>query len=234
MSGLTAFPKTEAFLRWMLADAPLDVASLARPIRRCRLEDCKGMCCYDGIYLDDEEARVLVKLARDEADFFRDLGLNLPAEVVVDGNWEGLVSGPKTAVAPWPAAEGVPGFPPHFHATACVFHLPDGRCGLQVLSTARGRHPWYFKPTGCWLHPLSTDDGDGLRLHDADSDSCRAPGYPGFIAWTRCGATDEQGQAAHEVLREELEFLGRIVRRDLAAEASGRRVALDVVEDNGT
>ena len=49
--ALTAFPRTEAHLRRTLAAAPLHVASLRRPLRRCALERCRGMCCYDGVYL---------------------------------------------------------------------------------------------------------------------------------------------------------------------------------------
>jgi hypothetical protein len=221
---LTAFPRTEAQLRRSLARAPLHVESLRRPLRRCRLEQCKGMCCYDGVYLDAEEAAVVAGLARSEATFFRDLGLRLPEQVVVTGSWEGLVAGRKTALAPWPASQVVEDFPAHFHDNACVFHLPDGRCALQVLSVARGLHPWHYKPTGCWLHPLTATYADrpGLGLDDEESDPCRLPHYPGFIAATACGRTDEQGQPAHEVLRDELDFLGQIVRRDLCTEIAGR------------
>ena len=182
--SLTAYPRTEAFLRRTLVTAPVHFDSLLRPLRRCDLEQCKGMCCYDGIYLSLEEADVVAQLARTEADFFHGIGLHLPRKVVVRSSWENLISGKKTAVAPWPVPQTVEGFPPHFHATACVFHLADGRCGLQALSEAHGRHPWHFKPTGCWLHPLTSlyTDRPGLGLHDEKTDPCRLPHYDGFIA----------------------------------------------------
>ncbi len=194
------------------------------------------MCCYDGIYLSAEEARVVAELASVEADYFREIGLELPDQVVVYGNWENQVSGPKTAVVPWPGSKLVGDFPPHFNDTTCVFHLPDGRCGLQALGEARGRHSWYYKPTGCWLHPLTTNDYDGpaIRLFDETTDPARLPHYPGFIALTRCGRTVEQGEPAHELLREELDFLGGIIHRDLYAEASGRRLSLKLVGEGGT
>jgi hypothetical protein len=227
---LTAFPRTEAHLRRLLAKAPLHADSLCRPVSRCRLEQCKGMCCYDGVYLGAEEAAVVADVAVREAAFFRDLGLDLPGQVVVTGSWEGLVSGKKTALKPWPASRLVEGYPAHFHDTACVFHLPDGRCGLQVLSLARGLHPWHYKPTGCWLHPLTVDHGGqpGLGLEDEKTDPCRLPHYPCFIAATCCGRSDEQGQPAHKVLHEELDFLGRIACRDLHGEIAGR-LSLKVV-----
>ena len=121
------------------------------------------------------------------------------------------------------------GFPDHFSDTACVFHLDDGRCGLQVLSVARGRHPWHYKPTGCWLHPLTTayDNVPGLGLHDNRTDPCQARAYPGFITSTLCGQSEEQGAPAYEVLREELDFLGKIAGRDLYAETVGAATQSD-------
>jgi len=237
-SPLTAYPRTEAYLRRTLAAAPVHVESLLRPLQRCRLERCRGMCCYDGVYLGVEEAEVVARLARTEATFFAALGLHLPREVVVSGAWENVVSGLKTAVAPWPEARGVEGFPAHFNATACVFHLPDGRCGLQALSAARGRHPWHDKPTGCWLHPLTPAYAEkhALGLEDEQTDSCRLPHYDGFVPHTPCGGTFDQGRPAYEVLRDELEFLGRIVGRDFHGEiareaATASRWSLKVLPD---
>jgi hypothetical protein len=128
--ALTAYPRTEASLRRELSSAPIHIASLQRLLRRCDLARCKGMCCYDGIYLSAEEATVISDLAMREARFFEDLGLSLPERVVVEGAWENLVSGMKTAVVGWSGSALVEGFPEHFRDTACVFHLRDGRCGL--------------------------------------------------------------------------------------------------------
>jgi hypothetical protein len=201
------------------------------------------MCCYDGIYLSAEEAAVVTELARTQANFFRGVGLDLPRRVVINGSWENLVSGPKTAVTARPFSQQVEGFPAHFNDTACVFLLRDGRCGLQVFSEACGKHPWYYKPTGCWLHPLTTDYNDrpGLGMHDETTDPCRLPHYDGFCARTLCGRTAEEGPPAHELLREELEFLGRIAGRALFAEIAGeiegqsaQRLPLTLLGERGT
>jgi hypothetical protein len=217
---LTAFPQTEAALRSKLTSAPLHGDSLRRPLQHCNLKHCQGMCCYDGIYLSAEEAAVVTYLAQTKADFFRDIGLDLPRRVVIEGSWENLVSGPKTAVAPRPFSRQVEGFPAHFNDTACVFLLQDGRCGLQVLSEVCGQHPWYYKPTGCWLHPLTTDYSDrpGLGMYDEAMDPCCLPHYDGFCARTFCGRTADAGQPAYKVLRGEIDFLGRIVHQNLFAE----------------
>ncbi len=218
--SLTAFPRTEDSLRRQLAQTAVAVESLRRPLPRCDLAVCKGMCCHDGVYLSDEEAEVIAGLALNEAEFFRGLGLILAGSVVVDGNFLGLVSGPKTATVPRVWRERVPDYPAHFADTACCFLLPDGRCSLQVLSEARGHHRWYYKPTGCWLHPLVTDFSPGapLGLHDDRSDPFRVPGYPGFVSRTVCGRCCATGPPACATLEDELTFLGAIVGRQFVSE----------------
>ena len=152
--SVTAYPAVEARWKAQYAQIPLDVRSLRRPMTRCALEQCKGMCCYDGVYLHDDEPTRLQTLAAQETEFFQTIGLDLPARVVVESAWRGVIAGPKTAVKPANLSERVPGFPAHFANSACVFHLDDGRCGLQLLSLAHGKHPWFYKPTTCWLRPL--------------------------------------------------------------------------------
>lgn len=237
--ALTAYPRTEAGLRRTLTNALFDAPSFARKIARCSLAACRGMCCYDGVYVSDEAAEVIQEIAGREASFLRGLGLDLPDEVIVDGEWEGLVAGKKTAVVPHRFSQEVPSFPSHFNETACVFHLNDGRCALQVLSEARGHHPWFYKPLTCWLHPISLvpgEDGESavILLDDEETDPYRLPGYDGFVTHTVCGRTMPCGQPAHEVLTEELTFLGAIGGRDLAGELRANTATLSSDDQAGT
>src|SRR5262245_48050383 len=233
---LTAFGLTEALLRQRLAGAGIAAETLRRLLRRVELIACHGMCCHDGVYLEEEEAVVLADLAEREAKFFRALGLDLPSPVVVEGDFQGLMAGPKTATVPRAWVPRVEAYPAHFPDTACCFLLEDGRCGLQLLSEARGRHRWYFKPTGCWLHPLTLDYDSAapLGLHDSGTDPFRLLGYGGYVSRTFCGRETTDGPPAHETLQEELAFLGAIVGRDLAAEANpAGRIPLDVLPGPG-
>lgn len=227
--SLTAYPAVESRWKAQYAQIPLDVGSFRRPLTRCALAQCQGMCCYDGVYLHDDEPPRLQALARQEAAFFRAIGLDLPAQVVVEAAWRGVIAGPKTAVKPASLAERVPGFPAHFANSACVFHLDDGRCGLQVLSLAHGKHPWFYKPTTCWLRPLMLSHGATplLTLPDAATDPYHYADYPGYISVTFCGRTVACGRPAHEVLTDELAFLGMILGRSLVAEL---RTAIDTVD----
>lgn len=221
---LTAYEERERELRDALSGATLVVESFQRRLTRCDLARCKGMCCYDGIYVSDNEAQTIQALVVERAEDFQGMGLDLPDDVIVDASWEGVVSGKKTATAPADFSATVEGFPAHFEDTSCVFRLVDGRCGLQILSRKDGKHDWYYKPFGCWLHPISVERGQPSRivLHNEEDEPYKLPEYDGYICQTFCGRTEPSGSPAARVLRDELGLLGRILRRDLLAELDAR------------
>jgi hypothetical protein len=213
---LTAFKTTQFSLRKSLEAAHVDPAEFQRKITRCSLSKCRGMCCYDGASVDKDTGDAIQDLATKRASEFRAMGLNLPKAVVVDAEWKG-VTGRKTATRPFPYRSLVEDYPAHFNETACVFLLNDGRCGLQILSEGDGKHPWYYKPFTCWLQPIKLSDS-AIRLYDETTDPNKLPGYNGFVIRTFCGRTEECGQLATEVLKEEMGFLGKLLNRDLLAE----------------
>ncbi len=222
-TSLTAYPTDEAALRSRMAGGWVDAESFRRPVARCEISTCRGMCCYDGVYVRRESAVVIERVVKEHAEFFAGLGLRLPDRVIVKGDWPWKKGGLKTAVMPRAFSKMVEGFPSHFNNTACVFLTGDGRCSLQLLSTHLGRHPWYYKPVKCWMHPI-TLEGEGsavLLLHSDRTDPYRFPGYNGFVSRIFCGRTCPGGAPAAVVLAEELTFLSRIVGRDLLAQAAG-------------
>jgi len=222
-SGLTAYPDDEASLRRRLAAGRVDAESFRRPVARCEIAVCRGMCCHDGVYVSPECAAVIERAAVKHADFFAGLGLRLPDPIIVEGEWAWKKGGLKTAVMPRTFSKAVQGFPPHFTDTACVFLTNDGLCSLQLLSQHRGRHPWYYKPVKCWMHPITLegDERSVLILHNDRTDPYRFAGYDGFVSKIFCGKTCPGGEPASAVLSDELAFLSRIVGRDLLAEAGG-------------
>jgi hypothetical protein len=222
-AGITAYAEEEAGLRRRMAGGRVDANSFQRPVARCEISTCRGMCCHDGVYVSRGSAAVIERVATAHAEFFARLGLRLPLRVIVEGNWPWKPGGLKTALAHRAFSQTVAGFPSHFTDTACVFLTSDGRCALQLLSAHLGRHPWYYKPVKCWMHPI-TLEGDAqavLFLHDARTDPYRFPGYDGFVSRIFCGRTCPGGAPASAVLADELTFLSRIVGRDLVAEAAG-------------
>lgn len=219
-ADLTAYPDDELMLRERLARGTVDSRSFRRPLARCDISQCRGMCCYDGVYVSETSADVISDLAKNHAAFFAELGLEIPPRVIVEGDWAGRSDGLKTAVRPHPFSPGVEGYPRHFTDTACVFLGTDGRCSLQVLSERLGRHPWFYKPVKCWMHPMTLGGQakDVLLLHSRETDPYRLPHYDGFVSTIFCGRTCPGGAPASEVLVPELTFLSRIVGRDFLAE----------------
>jgi hypothetical protein len=203
-----------------LAAARVDAESFTRPLSRCDLGSCHGFCCSSGVHLRREEGERIPLLAKEHASFFASLGLRLPEEVVVDV--EDAPGRKATVTKAHPFRSTTAGFPDHFPETACVFHLDDGRCGLQVLSVELGEHPWHYKPAACWLHPVITPGnpsrGWRVTLPDEVSDPEAGPDAPGFTCVTGCGRTDPEGAPAHVVLEEELRFLGEWIGRDVVGE----------------
>jgi Protein of unknown function (DUF3109) len=167
-------------------------------LQRCDLSQCEGICCYDGVYLEPGEDRRLRALVKENPDFFR----FLPKVYLLTGQGGG--GGVKTATRPHVYRQK----PEHFTATRCVFALPDARCALQVLAVEQGLHPWTHKPRACWLHPLRVNATGAIPppATEADDPDC-SPGYPGYTAFTPCGADREEGVPWEELLREEVEFL---------------------------
>jgi hypothetical protein len=214
--GLTAFGNAEASLRQHCRHARVDAREFSRKLSRCSLATCRGTCCYDGVPVDDDTAAVLDRLATERAADFAEIGLELPAAVIVEAEWQGA-TGKKTAVKPFPFRSVVADYPRHFNDTACVFLLADGRCGLQVIATNDAEHPWYYKPFACWLHPIKIS-ASGIHLYDETTDPNRFSGYDGFACRTHCGRASECGSPAAELLEDEIEFLGKLLGRDLVSE----------------
>jgi hypothetical protein len=215
-SGLTAFPGMEEWLRATCANAELDIPAFQRRLARCDLSSCRGMCCYDGVYVDKNTAEVLPQIARARAADFGKGGVTLPDVVITEGIWRDQTSGLKTVTRPNDFRSKVSDFPNHFDNTSCVFRADDGKCSLQTLGVGDGKHPWFYKPLTCWLHPISVSP-ERITIYDQKTDPYRYPDYDGFLSRTFCGRTAPLGRPAYEVLRPELEFLGGILGRDLTS-----------------
>lgn len=214
---LTAYPQTEESLRDRVKD--IDRESLSRPLRRCDLRICQGTCCYDGVYLNEEETGVIRSIVEKHRQFFEDVGTPIKGDPVVPGTWAGREDGRKTAVRPFPFSSSVENYPKHFEDTKCVFLNPEGKCALQLLSVAEGRHPWFYKPATCWLHPISIINGS-VMLPNEENDPHITPTYKGYSSAAPCGASCTSGEPAYRTLSAEIEFLGKICKKELLPEST--------------
>ena len=218
LTEVTAFSRSAESLRKEYGKVPLNPTEFQRKLTRCELS-CQGMCCYGGVSVDRDTADVLQRLAKERKSDFQKMGLELADLPVVSTEWQGVV-GNITALKPRSFRSRVKDYPKHFDETACAFLMEDARCGLQVLSEMDGKHPWFYKPFSCWLLPIKLWKG-AIRLFDKITDPFLYPDYPGFISRTFCGRTDARGEVASKLLMPELDYLGKILDRDLLGELGG-------------
>ena len=144
---------------------------------------CESKCCYDGVYLLDDEIPKIQSFVDDNRDYFR----FLPEKYIVPGDWESLSQYQKTEKIPHEYA--CADFPAHFTKTRCVFALEDGRCSLQARAIELFMHPWKYKPMACWVFPL-TGCRNGKILPpptslDKDENNI-GPEYPGYASLMPC------------------------------------------------
>ena len=204
----TAYPELEKELARQVREAALDHQAFETPLHLCELSRCGGMCCHDGVFLGSEEATVIAALVEDDEPFERRGGRL------------------KTRTTSALDSQLGEGFPSHFLKTRCTFLDENHHCFLQKKALKAEKHPWFWKPFPCWLHPMTFMRDEGSRrpiltLPTAGKDPQRSENYPGFASQTPCGQLREGGQPAWRVLSEELRFLGLIGGRDLLGELGG-------------
>ena len=166
-------------------------------LKYCDVNVCEGICCSDGAFLLQEEVRLINRVVKKHPEHFA----LLPENYIIDGEWEGE-TGPQTNVRKYVYRDK----PAHFKNTRCVFTEADGKCSLQTLAVKQGVHKWKYKPMGCWLFPLASDE-KGLvapprtRRDDPNNLGKR---YPGFSTSTPCGKHSEKGKVWWIALKEEV------------------------------
>ena len=194
---LTAFKDTSRDLSRQLTEAAIDHQAFEKSLAVCELARCRATCCHDGVVLSEEEARVLRNLGGGKGVVRRE-----------DGNL-----GTKTVTAK--EAELGEGYPEHFAKSKCVFLDEKHRCRWQVKAISEGKHPWFYKPISCWLHPVLLSQREGrafLTIRAREDDES------GFASHTPCGRATEGAPPAKESLAMELKMLGDLSGRDFYGE----------------
>lgn len=192
------FRNTIGELAGLLTEALIDHDSFERPMAVCELVRCRATCCHDGVILSQEEAKLL-----------GDFGDGI--EELPDGRW-------KTRTVPAAPELLAEDFAAHFPKTRCVFLDEQHRCRWQLKAVEEKRHPWFYKPVSCWMHPLLLKNENGrpvLTVLSGEEDQER------FASETPCGRVAGSGVPAGQALRAELEMLGEISGRDLYGELNG-------------
>lgn len=216
----TAYPGIERELARQLREAALDHEAFAKPLKVCELSVCRATCCHDGAWLSPEEAAGIRQVVADHPDRLRGYGWTHKESIRSEAGRQ------RTLTVEAAPAELAEAFPVHFPRTRCVFLDAEHRCVLQRLAMDGDRHPWFWKPVSCWMHPLLLRPRERggrpvLTLAKPGDDPSAGAGYPGFGSCTPCGMPVEGSPPAWATLRAELELLGAISGRDLLGELGG-------------
>lgn len=174
--------------------------------KRCDIDECEAVCCYDGAYLTPDDEKKITEAVKTNRDFFK----NLPADYIIDGNWRDQVQGRKTAVRPHEYRNPIA---PHFNQTRCVFANEQGLCLLQIFAEKNGHHPWTYKPDTCWKFPLRENNEGELLIPSSRKNDPHNMGqdYPGFSSYTECGKNKRGGDPWQTVFAEEVSYAKKIL-----------------------
>ncbi|YCM44205.1 DUF3109 family protein [Verrucomicrobiaceae bacterium 227] len=198
MSKLTTiFHETAAGLARQLREAAVDHEAFERGLSVCDLTSCRATCCHDGAILSDEEASILSGLDDREG-----------IETLANGQ-------KKTRTVPAGAGELAEDFPEHFLKTRCVYLDGQDRCSWQLRAVEEGKHPWFYKPTSCWMHPVlltQREQRPVLTILSRDDDR------QGFASHTPCGQVRSCQKPSRLALGMELEMLEAISGRGFSKE----------------
>ncbi len=189
---LTHYSETVAPLISQLQEAAVDYEAFEQSLPLCDLSHCRATCCHDGAVLSSEEADLLAPQIQ-----------KLP---------DGRI---KTRVVPAGKDQRAIDFPSHFSPTRCVFLDDEHRCTWQLRSVSEGKHPWYYKPVSCWMHPILVKFVSGRPVLTVVSPQADRKG---FASCTPCGSLGKGGQPARITLHTELEMLSKLSGRDFLRE----------------
>lgn len=168
-------------------------------IRPCKMT-CEGMCCYDGVYVSNEEEILIQELVNSNPEIFN------RTDYFVDGYWNGKFNGRKTNT--YAHNYQSEGYPEHFTATRCVFSDDKGLCILQAYALNNNYHPWKYKPKACWLHPLELDENKDIISPYVKSNDPNNLGkeYPGYTSYTQCGLECDKGLNWKDLYEQEINY----------------------------
>ena len=140
---------------------------------------CEAWCCYDGVYLkEDDELRI-----RDVVENNKEFFSFLPKDYIVYGKWENLMEGKKTNTKPKKYKN--PNYPKHFNQTTCVF-CENNKCMLQEFAIKNGENGWKYKPKTCCSFPLQKRDGEYYEPNAVDDNCNIGEKYPGYVSFLPC------------------------------------------------
>ena len=206
--------KDRAAFRERFKGAEINALSFTQNYAWCELPECRGMCCWGGVWLEPEEQKVM---EANEA-FYREklptVGVEVNPDLPLLDKSESMgrfMAG--TNVKPFDYT-GQANFSKDWDHTSCVFRRGDGACGLQLIAVAEGKPAWHYKPFYCYLFPIDISEVEGKLIIEVTDET----EHNGFSAKTLCGRIRPDGKPGYEIFAREIAALSEILDRDIMAE----------------
>lgn len=156
---------------------------------------CKGICCYDGAYLNQEDINKIDKCINKYINEFEDI------DYIEISNWKDYKGLKKTKAVNLKKIRK--DYPSHFTQTRCIFQNEEtGKCKLQEISLINGEDKWKYKPSSCCSFPLRKRNNKIELLIRKEDDPNIYDDYYGYESCLPCFKKININD-----LREEYDFL---------------------------
>lgn len=141
--------------------------------------NCKGMCCYDGVYLSEKDIQNIDECINKYSNEFID------KEYIEISDWKDYKGLKKTKAIQLKKYRN--DYPKHFTQTRCFFQNEDtGKCKLQEIALEHGEDKWKYKPLSCCSFPLRKRNNKIELLEQKENDPNIYEDYDGYESCLPC------------------------------------------------
>ena len=216
--NMTAFPKIEKALESKIKTIDSKAFNETKMGSCAELfHQCFGMCCSLHVGITSQEKKIYEDLVKNKKHLFDSINIKLPEKIIATDTERNiffiykkhrgfkqllniilkmLSSSDKFSIL------NINLFRDFSHT--CVFAMPDGACSLQKIAELEGKHPWFYKPINCWKYPLKINSNGVLSMCDTNANKF----FP-------CNMECNKNYSSCEVLKDEINFLGKIIKIDI-------------------
>lgn len=140
---------------------------------------CRGLCCYDGVYLNEDDIKKIDECLNKYPDYFED------KDYLEISTWKDYSGQKKTKAVK--LKEYREDYPKHFEQTRCFFQDEEtGKCLLQKVALENNEDGWAYKPFTCCTFPLRKRDGKVGLLETKEDDPNVYDDYDGYESCLPC------------------------------------------------
>ena len=140
---------------------------------------CKGMCCYDGVYLSEDDIKKINECIDKYPNEFEN------KDYIEVSDWKDYKGMKKTkAIQLTRYRED---YPKHFEQTRCIFQNEEtGKCLLQEVAIKNNEDGWKYKPLTCCGFPLRKINGKVELIKNKEDDPSIYDDYDGYVSCLPC------------------------------------------------